>query len=175
MLHHITYIGAGSNQGGRLAMLAGAARHLCESAGVNDIISSPVYETRAVGNAGPAHFLNAVFQLTVSLPPMQLFLRLQEIELTMGRCPPRDGPRPIDLDLLLYDDLVLENELLVIPHPRLARRAFVLRPLADLAPCVCHPELGLSIGELLAALPVPNEIIKRYADATAIAAVVAGI
>lgn len=158
------FIGVGSNQGDRLTKIAEAAQRLSETPGVGELICSPIYETQPLGPAGPATFLNAVFQLLVSSSPMQLLKDMQQIEIALGRRSPRAGPRPIDLDLLIYDDLVFQNDVLIIPHPRMSRRAFVLKPLADLAPETCHPESGLSVGELLALLPEPNEIIGRFAD-----------
>jgi 2-amino-4-hydroxy-6-hydroxymethyldihydropteridine diphosphokinase len=126
--------------------------------------SSPVYETLPVGPTGPGHFLNAVFMLTVRLSPMRLFRRLEQIESDLGRRPPRAGPRPIDLDLLFYDDLVFQNEVLTVPHPRVHCRAFVLRPLADLAPGLCHPETGFSVQELLNGLPSQSEVVGRVSE-----------
>jgi 7,8-dihydro-6-hydroxymethylpterin-pyrophosphokinase len=92
---------------------------------------------------------------------MALLEQLQVIEAELGRRPPRSGPRPIDLDLLFYDDLVLRTESLIIPHPRAHLRSFVLKPLADLAPCFCHPELGLPVRDLLEGLSEPSEILGR--------------
>jgi 2-amino-4-hydroxy-6-hydroxymethyldihydropteridine diphosphokinase len=170
----LAFIGVGSNQGDRLTLIADAAELLAQSPGIDDLVCSPIYETRPIGPAGPGTFLNAAFGLSLRVSPIQLLTRMQEIEAALGRRPPRGGPRPIDLDLLLYDDLVIESELLTIPHPRLCVRAFVLQPLSDLAPDVCHPESGFSISELLALLPAPNEIIGRFADAIEIAPAHAG-
>jgi len=155
----LAFIGVGSNVGDREDALRAAAQRIAATPGVLTLISSPVYETLPVGPAGPGRFLNAVFRVIVRLSPMALFGRLQEIEAELGRRPPRTGPRPIDLDLLFYDDLVLQNETLTVPHPRAHLRSFVLKPLADLAPDFCHPELGLSVRELLSALSHPNEIV----------------
>jgi 2-amino-4-hydroxy-6-hydroxymethyldihydropteridine diphosphokinase len=155
----IAFVGVGSNTGDRLTMLRDAAERLAATHGVIALDSSPVYETLPVGPAGPGHFLNAVFLLTVRLTPMRLFRTLQQIESDMGRRPPRAGPRPIDLDLLFYDDLVFQNDVLTVPHPRVHCRAFVLRPLADLAPEFCHPESGYSVEELLRGLPSQAEVV----------------
>jgi 2-amino-4-hydroxy-6-hydroxymethyldihydropteridine diphosphokinase len=162
------FIGAGTNIGDRLGFLAQAAEQLQQSDGVIVSASAPVYKTRPVGPAGPGNFYNTVFQLTVRLSPRELWRRLQEIEIALGRPPVRTpgrvGARTIDLDLLLYDDLVLQHEDLIVPHPQLHQRAFVLVPLCDLAPDLCHPESGLSIRELLGLLPPSAEIIGRVAD-----------
>ena len=165
----LAFVGAGSNQGDRMTMIADAAHRLAETSGIVDLVCSPIYETQPVGPVGPGTFLNAAFQLSLRISPMQLLTRMQQIELALGRRRPHCGPRPIDLDLLIYDDLVFQNDVLTVPHPRLIKRAFVLQPLADLAPEICHPESGLSVGELLAFLPQPTEIIRRFADPIMIA------
>jgi 2-amino-4-hydroxy-6-hydroxymethyldihydropteridine diphosphokinase len=158
------YIGAGSNVGDRAELLRIAARRIAAIDGVLSLMCSPVYETVPVGPAGPDPFLNAVFLTNTRLSPMALFEQLRQIENDLGRRPPRSGPRPIDLDLLFYDDLVMRTESLIIPHPRAHLRAFVLKPLADLVPGYCHPELGSSIRDLLARLSEPSEILGRVSD-----------
>jgi 2-amino-4-hydroxy-6-hydroxymethyldihydropteridine diphosphokinase len=160
----LAFVGAGSNVGDREELLKSAVRRITEIPGVLTLLSSPVYETLPVGTAGPNNFLNAVFQLTVRLSPLTLFEHLQRIETELGRRPPRSGPRPIDLDLLFFDDLVLGTEALTVPHPRVHLRAFVLKPLADLAPSFCHPELGASISDLLTALSEPSEILGQVSE-----------
>jgi len=158
------FVGVGSNVGDRLETLRAAADRIAVTPGVLTLDSAPVYETLPIGPVGATHFLNTVFLLTVRLSPMRLFRRLQDIETELGRRPPRSGPRPIDLDLLFYDDLVFQSEVLTIPHPRLHRRAFVLQPMADLAPEFCHPEFGYSVKELLADLPESNEMVGRVSE-----------
>jgi len=166
------FVGAGSNIGDRLDFLAQAAHLLSQTDGIGELVAASVYKTRPVGPAGPGNFYNTVFRLSLRLSPLQLWRRLQEIETALGRPPVRTpghlGARTIDLDILLYDDLILQHEHLTVPHPRLAQRAFVLMPLCDLAPGLCHPESGLTMRELLAALPTPNEVIARVADTMAI-------
>jgi len=158
------FIGVGSNLGDRLENLRLAAIALLESAGVDSLVCSPIYETRPVGPVGPSNFLNAVFELRVHLSPRQLLRRLLEVEDALGRCSPRSGPRTIDLDLLFYDDLAFQSGDLVVPHPRLTNREFVLRPLADIAPDLCHPECGASVAELLDALVPRGEIIQPWPE-----------
>lgn len=145
---HLTYIGAGSNLGDRIANLLAAIDALPPL--VHPIAVSPVYETAPWGYSDQPDFLNQVFQAETLLPPHELLIHLKNIETSLGRTPTfRYGPRLIDLDILLYDHLVLETTGLTIPHPHLHRRAFALVPLADLAPDYLHPVLGQAIRHLL--------------------------
>ena len=158
------FVGVGSNQGDRFALLGESARRLAALPGVLEVTSSPVYETRPLGPVGSEPFLNAVFQLSLRSSPSRVFRQMQDIETTMGRRPPRSGPRPIDLDLLFYDDLVFQSELLIVPHPRAHLRAFVLQPMCDLDSTFCHPEVGLTVAELREALGGSNEVLGRVAE-----------
>jgi 2-amino-4-hydroxy-6-hydroxymethyldihydropteridine diphosphokinase len=113
---------------------------------------SPVYETDPVGPPQPP-YLNMVAELETELSPKGLLAEMLRVEKALGReRRERWGPRTLDLDLLLYGDLVLEEEGLSVPHPRLHERAFVLVPLLDLLPEGRHPLLGQSFAELLASL-----------------------
>jgi 2-amino-4-hydroxy-6-hydroxymethyldihydropteridine diphosphokinase len=110
---------------------------------------SPVYETPPWGYADQPDFLNQVIQGETELPPLELLQRLKAIEVDLGRIPTfHNGPRLIDLDILLYDDLVLDTPDLTIPHPRFPERAFVLFPLADLAPELRYPLTGQTVRSL---------------------------
>ncbi|HUU44326.1 MAG TPA: 2-amino-4-hydroxy-6-hydroxymethyldihydropteridine diphosphokinase [Acidobacteriota bacterium] len=161
---HIAYLGIGSNRGDRRANLQAACRLLRAADGVEELVGSPVYETCAIGLAGPAEFLNAVVRVTTQLAPTALLRTVRAIERALGRGIDRAGPRTIDLDILLYDDLVLATESLTVPHPRLHERAFVLVPFADLAPETPHPQLGSTVRELLERLPDTSAVIRRSAD-----------
>jgi 2-amino-4-hydroxy-6-hydroxymethyldihydropteridine diphosphokinase len=147
----VAYIALGSNLGDRLAHLRQAVRALRELGEVESV--SPVYETEPVGYADQPRFLNAVLRLRTELSPRELLERMQEIERQAGRVRPfPNAPRTLDLDLILYDDTVMETPELTLPHPRFHERAFVLRPLVDIAPDVVHPLLDLTAREMLARL-----------------------
>ena len=144
-------VALGANLGDRLATFQGAVARLGELGTVAAV--SPLYETDPVGFADQPPFLNAVARLETSLAAPLLMRALLAIEADFGRERTfRNSPRTLDLDLLLYDDLVLDSAGLTLPHPRLHERAFVLVPLNDLAPDLVHPRLGQRVGDLLAAL-----------------------
>jgi 2-amino-4-hydroxy-6-hydroxymethyldihydropteridine diphosphokinase len=145
------YLGLGSNLGNRAANLRMALRYLPPLARIEEV--SSLYETAPLGGEEQPPFYNAVCRISTGLGPEALLRHLKQIEFAIGRRPgPRWGPRPIDLDILLCGDQVLAREGLVIPHPLLAERAFVLVPLAELSPQLLHPVLGKPVGELLSAL-----------------------
>jgi 2-amino-4-hydroxy-6-hydroxymethyldihydropteridine diphosphokinase len=140
-MSHIVYLGMGTNQGDRLANLQAARTALAPS--VRLLQASPVYETEPWGFLDQPAFLNQALKTETGLPPVDLLAYLKALETHLGRQPNfRYGPRLIDIDILLYDDLVLRLPGLEIPHPRLAERAFVLVPLVDLAPKLCYPGNG---------------------------------
>lgn len=147
----LAYIGLGSNLGDRLALLGCAARRLAASGGVSSVRLSPVYETDPVGRTEQPPFLNAVAELRTTLAPRDLLALALAIERELGRVRNlRWGPRTIDLDLLTVGDRAIDEPDLQLPHPRLAERAFVLRPLADLAPDLVPPGSPASVRALLA-------------------------
>jgi len=146
------YIGLGANVGNRLANLRLALARMRTFARVEAV--SRLYETAPVGLEDQPPFLNAVCCVTTGLEPAALFRFLKNLEAEIGRRPggPQWGPRPIDLDILLYGERVVETDALRIPHPRLAERGFVLAPLCDLAPDLRHTLLGKTMRELLDAV-----------------------
>ncbi len=131
---------------------------------VQVIAESPIYETPPWGYLEQPAFLNQVVQGNTRLKPETLLTYLKQLEIKMGRTPTvRYGPRLIDIDILFYDDLILDKPNLAIPHPHLHERAFVLVPLADIAPEYHHPVSGKSTRQLLA--QVDSSQIRFYAPA----------
>lgn len=146
------YVGLGSNLGDRAAHLLLGLSALSRLPKTHLLRLSPVYETDPVGPPQPP-YLNMVAELETELSPKGLLAEMLRVEKALGReRRERWGPRTLDLDLLLYGDLVLEEAGLSVPHPRLHERAFVLVPLLDLLPEGRHPLLAQSFAELLASL-----------------------
>jgi 2-amino-4-hydroxy-6-hydroxymethyldihydropteridine diphosphokinase len=145
------YLGLGSNLGDRRRNLEAALDALRAHPQIAVTAVSSFLETDPVGGPpGQGKFLNAAAGIETDLAPEALLAELKRVERALGRRPgPRWGPRQIDLDILLYGEEILESERLVIPHPRLCERRFVLAPLAEIAPTARDPVTGLSIRELL--------------------------
>jgi 2-amino-4-hydroxy-6-hydroxymethyldihydropteridine diphosphokinase len=147
----IVYLGLGSNMGDRKENLDKAIGYLSQRVRVAEV--SSVYDTEPVGNPEQPRFLNMVCQAKTMLKPKDLLVLAKGIERKMGRMPGKpNSPRPIDIDILFYGDEVIDMPELVIPHPRLTQRAFVLVPLAEIAPTLVHPVHGKNIKQLLGEL-----------------------
>jgi len=152
------FVGVGSNLGDRWAHLAHAGRALRASHGVALVRASRVFDAAPLGPPQP-RYLNAALELETGLPVLELLDLLQRIEQTGGRVRGHErwGPRTLDLDLLLYDDEVVRVPRLVVPHPGLAVRRFVLAPLAELCPDRIVPGTGRTVAQLLALVP-PEDV-----------------
>lgn len=148
------YIGIGSNEGDRRANLRRSVE-LLAGRGISVLSVSRVIETEPWGEEDQPKFLNMAVWGNTVLTPREVLAVVKRIELDMGRdfSARRWGPRVIDLDILLYDDLVMETEDLSIPHALMHERDFVIQPLAEIAAEVIHPVLGKRIDELLQSLP----------------------
>jgi 2-amino-4-hydroxy-6-hydroxymethyldihydropteridine diphosphokinase len=154
------YVGVGSNLGDRWANLALAATILHRSPRVAVLRASRVYDTAPVGPPQP-RYLNAVLELETDLPPRALHAVLQLAERAAGRrrTGERWGPRPLDLDLLLYGDEIIVQRTLRVPHPELTVRRFVLAPLAELCPGAIVPGTARTVADFLARAP-PDEVVS---------------
>ncbi|MGB2630852.1 MAG: 2-amino-4-hydroxy-6-hydroxymethyldihydropteridine diphosphokinase [Candidatus Omnitrophota bacterium] len=145
----IIFAGIGSNIGDKKANLDEAIKRLEEEEEIRITAKSSFYETRPVGGPRQEDYLNGVIKIETSLSPESCLVVFKAIEKDMGRVPAgRSHPRAIDLDILFYEDLVMETGELAIPHPRLQERYFVLRGLAEIAPDAVHPVLGKTVREL---------------------------
>jgi len=151
-MNHTAYIGLGSNVGDHHAILRRALAQMDAAPDVSVVRVSRFIVTEPVGPP-QGLYLNAVAMVATNLSPAALLERLQSIEAALGRdrsVEVRWGPRTCDLDIELYDDLVVDTETLTIPHPEMHRREFVLRPLVEIAPHAAHPVFGKTAAELLA-------------------------
>ncbi len=169
-MSHLAYVALGSNLASDWGSPAETVRSAVTKLNTLGKVESTshLYLTDPVGNSEQPAFVNAAVSLRTPLTPHELIAGLFEMERGFGRnrltSIPK-GPRVLDLDLLFFDDVVLNSDELTIPHPELAGRRFVLQPMAEIAPTLVHPVMGLTIADLLAALPRtgPNGIaaVKR--------------
>jgi 2-amino-4-hydroxy-6-hydroxymethyldihydropteridine diphosphokinase len=161
-------IALGSNLGDRLAKLREAHRRVTALNEMGaEVRSSSIYETSPVDcEPGTTAYLNAVMEIGFDGPPITLLDLLMEIELRMGRPSkrPRNSPRSIDLDLLYVGNMVLNSPEIIVPHPRLAKRRFVLAPLAEIAPDLVLPGQTRSVSALLERLKNEEDIEKLFCD-----------
>lgn len=157
----IYFLSLGSNLGSRAKNLAAAARLLREN-GIEVLRASSVYETEPVDHLDQPWFANRVLEVRSSLDPHALLKLAKSIEARMKRVPTvAKGPRTIDIDILFAGDTILDTPDLVIPHPRLAQRNFVLVPLCEIAPEIRHPVLGKTIRELALESPDASRVMAK--------------
>jgi 2-amino-4-hydroxy-6-hydroxymethyldihydropteridine diphosphokinase len=156
----IAYLSLGSNQGNRRANLEAALEHLRE---LGELVAvSSFYETEPVGVIRQDWFLNCAVALETEQMPRQFLARILAIEKAMGRRRVQpQGPRNIDIDIVLFGNSVVKTATLTIPHPAMHERRFVLAPLAEIAPGAHHPGLHRSVRELLDALPQGDAVVKK--------------
>lgn len=154
----VIHLGFGSNLGDRLAHFGRAIREL-EAEGIQIERCSSIYETEPVGVSPQPLFLNGVIRGRTRQSPEALLTLIKRIEHRAGRLPSAPGTaRPLDLDILLYGRSVVRSASLIVPHPRLPERRFVLVPLAEISPDTRHPVLKLTLRELARACPDPHSV-----------------
>jgi 2-amino-4-hydroxy-6-hydroxymethyldihydropteridine diphosphokinase len=151
---HCAFVSVGSNLGDKLEQCRQAVEALGASADLRITGRSRMYRTEPVDFIDQDWFVNCVIRLETVLSPFELLDRLQSVQRQLGRTAEgvRFGPRVLDLDILLYDGLIMDDSRLSLPHPRMHRRRFVLKPLCDIDPEVVHPVLNRTAATLLATL-----------------------
>lgn len=153
------FLGLGSNLGDRAKNLKDAIKLI----GLPIVAESAIYETEPVDYLNQPWFLNQVLQCETSFHPLKLLKECQRVENELGRTREiSKGPRTIDIDLLFYNDEILSTPELTIPHPGIPQRRFVLIPLNEIAPDFVHPQLNLTVQQLLERCP-DNSVVKRFA------------
>jgi 2-amino-4-hydroxy-6-hydroxymethyldihydropteridine diphosphokinase len=159
-MNNLAYLLTGGNIGNRSASLAEAAAAIGNTCG-KILQVSPVYETEAWGLKDQQAFLNQAICIDTKLSPVELLASVLAIEQEMGRVrKEKNGPRVIDIDILFYNDVVIHQPGLTIPHPFLPERRFALQCLADIAPGLVHPVLQATIADLLRICPDNSEVNK---------------
>lgn len=155
----------GSNLGDRLAPLRDSVVRIGNLPGTRVQRVSRIYETEPLGELNQPAFLNMAAEIKTGLAPLELLNAVKEIERELGRKDgPRWGPRPIDIDIILWDDLTMNDARLTIPHPRFRERAFVLAPLAEIAPEARDPLSGLTVRQLLESPGVEGRVLPLDDD-----------
>ncbi len=160
----IVFLSLGTNLGDRLHALDMALHTMPSAAELTILAKSRVYETPPWGYEDQPAFLNMVVKAESVQAPQVLLTHLKMVETDLGRLPSFHwGPRAIDIDILFYDNVILDTPTLVIPHPRIQERAFVLVPLGEIAPNLLHPVLGETVSQLRSRLDTSR--IKLFASA----------
>jgi len=162
---HTVYIGIGSNLGSTAENCLKAIEHLRAHPDLTLITHSSLYQSEPFGITDQNWFVNSAAQITTSLYPEELLRECLSIEHSMGRTRNEKwGPRIIDLDILFYDDLILKQEGLEIPHPGIAERSFVLEPMCEIAPELIHPKLKKTTQTLLREITNPQHVNRINSD-----------
>jgi len=161
---HIAYLSVGSNLGHKLENCRSGIAALTHSTDIRLIDQSSIYRTDPVDYRDQDWFVNYVVKIETDLDPLSLLKFLKSIEHAAGRVRPaiRFGPRILDLDIILYDDAVLDESTLTIPHPRMHKRRFVLKPICDIDPDIKHPVLQQTMSFLLENLGEAEQGITEY-------------
>ncbi|MGD2186357.1 MAG: 2-amino-4-hydroxy-6-hydroxymethyldihydropteridine diphosphokinase [Desulfobacterales bacterium] len=161
---HIAYISAGSNMEDRLQNCRKGIESLTTSGNSRILTQSRIYKTEPVDYEDQDWFINMMIKLETAYDPFQLLDRIEDIQRAAGRWhdPIRFGPRILDLDIILYDDRIIDAERLVVPHPRMHKRRFVLKPICDIDPSIVHPVLKQEMHFLLKQLGDENQKVFEY-------------
>lgn len=162
---YIVYLSFGSNMGDRVGHCKNALASLNRTDHTAVLQTSPLYQTEPVDYMDQDWFINGVAKVETELPPAALLQVLKQIERQAGRRknPIRFGPRVLDLDIVLADSMVMDDPELTIPHPRMHKRCFVLKPLCDIDPNIVHPVLKRSMADLLGEIDPEGQEVKPYA------------
>jgi 2-amino-4-hydroxy-6-hydroxymethyldihydropteridine diphosphokinase len=162
--NHIAYISVGSNLGHKLENCRNGVASLTRCPDIRLVDQSPIYRTEPVDYRDQDWFVNYAVKIETELDPLSLLNLLKSIEQEAGRVPHtiRFGPRVLDLDIILYDDAVQNDSRLTIPHPRMHKRRFVLKPICDIDPDIIHPLLQQTMRDLLENLAEDGQGILEY-------------
>ena len=153
------YLGLGSNMGDRKSNMDGALDFLSQRLRIKQI--SSIYDTEPMGNADQPNFLNLVCEADTTLAPTELLALAKAIEAKLGRVRSRPNmPRPIDIDILLYSDMIIDLPELTVPHPKMTERAFVMIPLDEIAPDLVYPATDKTIHQLKKAITEAQGVMK---------------
>ena len=164
MTHHIAYISVGSNIGNKLENCQKGVTALISSGSIKNLKHSQIYKTDPVDYLNQDWFINYVVKIQTILDPFQLLNTLNAIERRAGRRIDkiRFGPRVLDMDIIFYDQLVIHSTKLIIPHPRMHKRRFVLQPICDIDPEIIHPILKKNMRYLLDSLKDKGQGVEPY-------------
>ena len=158
------FLGIGANKGDRFGNIQKCLKNIKSNSSINYISSSKIYESAPMYNVNQNFFLNLVIKIETIFKPLDLLKEIKKIESDMGRkfTELNNQPRIIDIDILSYTDIIFNNNKLVIPHPKIIERSFVLKPWSDIDPNYKLPKINKTISELISNLDISTNIIKLY-------------